>query len=143
MAVRSGVEFAGLHVYDGHLHEPALDGRRSGFEQAIEPIRSLVDQVQPEAMVGGGSPTFGLHADFASWECSPGTTLFWDAGYGENFPDLSYEVAAAVLTRVISKPGENRLCLDLGHKAVAAENPLGRRVPLPRPTWRPQVRQPE
>ena len=28
-----------------------------------------------------------------------------------------------LLTRVISKPGENRLCLDLGHKAVAAENP--------------------
>jgi D-serine deaminase-like pyridoxal phosphate-dependent protein len=24
---------------------------------------------------------------------------------------------------VVSKPGPNRLCLDLGHKAVAAENP--------------------
>ena len=28
-----------------------------------------------------------------------------------------------LLTRVVSKPGENRVCLDLGHKAVAAENP--------------------
>jgi len=28
-----------------------------------------------------------------------------------------------LLTRLISKPGPNRLCLDLGHKAVASENP--------------------
>ena len=31
--------------------------------------------------------------------------------------------AALVLTRVVSKPGPGRLCLDLGHKAIAAENP--------------------
>ena len=131
VAAAPGVEFAGLHVYDGHLHEPALAARRAGFEQAIGPLRALADEVQPAVIIGGGSPTFGLHAEFASWECSPGTTLLWDAGYGENFPELGYEVAAAVLTRVISKPGAKRLCLDLGHKAVAAENPLGRRVRLP------------
>jgi D-serine deaminase-like pyridoxal phosphate-dependent protein len=28
----------------------------------------------------------------------------------------------------VSKPTVNRLCLDLGHKAVAAENPLDKRV---------------
>jgi D-serine deaminase-like pyridoxal phosphate-dependent protein len=28
-----------------------------------------------------------------------------------------------VLTRVVSKPGPNLICLDLGHKSVAAENP--------------------
>ena len=32
----------------------------------------------------------------------------------------------AGLTRVVSKPGADRLCLDLGHKAVAAENPAPR-----------------
>jgi 3-hydroxy-D-aspartate aldolase len=31
--------------------------------------------------------------------------------------------AVLVLTRVISKPAANLLCLDLGHKAVASENP--------------------
>ena len=36
--------------------------------------------------------------------------------------------AAALLTRVISRPAANRLCLDLGHKAVAAENPHPRVV---------------
>ena len=28
-----------------------------------------------------------------------------------------------VLTRVVSRPGGERLCLDLGHKAIASENP--------------------
>jgi D-serine deaminase-like pyridoxal phosphate-dependent protein len=36
--------------------------------------------------------------------------------------------AALVLTRVVSKPGGNRLCLDLGHKAIASENPHPRAV---------------
>lgn len=38
-------------------------------------------------------------------------------------PDLDFLNAALVLTRVISKPAENRICLDLGHKAIAAEKP--------------------
>jgi D-serine deaminase-like pyridoxal phosphate-dependent protein len=43
-------------------------------------------------------------------------------------PDLPFEIAAVLLTRVVSKPAPNRLCLDIGHKAVAAENPLKERV---------------
>jgi D-serine deaminase-like pyridoxal phosphate-dependent protein len=56
-------------------------------------------------------------------ECSPGTCVFWDAGYASKLPDLGFEPAALVLTRLISKPGVNRVCLDLGHKAIAAEMP--------------------
>jgi len=47
--------------------------------------------------------------------------VFWDAGYASKLPDLEFLPAALVLTRVISKPGKNRLCLDLGHKAIASE----------------------
>jgi D-serine deaminase-like pyridoxal phosphate-dependent protein len=46
------------------------------------------------------------------------------------FPDLEFEVAAMLLTRVISKPN-GRLCLDLGHKAVAAERPIDKRAWFP------------
>jgi D-serine deaminase-like pyridoxal phosphate-dependent protein len=49
--------------------------------------------------------------------------VLWDFGYGEKFPELPFETAALLLTRVVSKPSPTRLCLDLGHKAVAAENP--------------------
>src|SRR5262249_39637392 len=36
---------------------------------------------------------------------------------------LDFLPAVVVLTRVISKPATNLLCLDLGHKAIAAESP--------------------
>ena len=49
--------------------------------------------------------------------------MFWDFGYSAMLPDLDFLPAVLLLTRVISKPGANRLCLDLGHKAVASENP--------------------
>ena len=61
-------------------------------------------------------------------ECSPGTCVFWDAGYARNLPDLDFLPAAVLLTRVVSKPTPNRLCLDLGHKAVASEMPHPRGV---------------
>ena len=47
----------------------------------------------------------------------------WDFGYAENFTDLEFLQAATLLSRVISKPSNNRITLDLGHKGVAAENP--------------------
>ena len=74
-------------------------------------------------LVAGGSPTFPLHARDPEIECSPGTCLLWDAGYAATLPDLDFLCAALVVTRVISKPGSNRLCLDLGHKAIASESP--------------------
>jgi len=72
-------------------------------------------------MICGGTPTFPLHARFPDRILSPGTYALWDCGYSESFPDLEFDHAAWLLTRVVSKPGKNKLCLDLGHKAVASE----------------------
>jgi D-serine deaminase-like pyridoxal phosphate-dependent protein len=74
-------------------------------------------------VVAGGSPTFPFHAIRSGVECSPGTTVFWDSGYGNKLRDLDFIPAALVLTRVVSKPGPNLLCLDLGHKALGSEMP--------------------
>ena len=49
--------------------------------------------------------------------------MFWDWGYSTMLPDMDFLPAVLVLTRVVSKPGTNLLCLDLGHKAVASEDP--------------------
>lgn len=128
-----GVEFAGLHVYDGHNHAPDPAEREGQFETALGPVRQLLERLaaegpQPGEIVGGGSPTFGLHGSKADWSCSPGTTLLWDAGYGSKFGDLGFQQAAVLLSRVISRPGESNICTDLGHKAVAGENPIENRV---------------
>jgi len=43
-------------------------------------------------------------------------------------PEQQFLPAALVITRVISRPDETKLCLDLGHKAIASENDLNNRV---------------
>jgi D-serine deaminase-like pyridoxal phosphate-dependent protein len=80
-------------------------------------------------IIAGGSPTFPVHAKRAAdIQCSPGTFVYWDKGYGDAFPDQPFLPAALVVTRVISLRGDTRLCLDLGHKSIAPENELSRRV---------------
>lgn len=138
LAARPGLRFAGLHAYDGHIHDGPLEARREQFEAAMalvdETLAAIESEVGPvPLLVAGGSPTFALHAariasDPRPRQCSPGTTVLWDCGYGDNYSDLPFEPAALLLTRVVSHPGAGRLCLDLGHKAVAAENPIDRRV---------------
>jgi len=58
-----------------------------------------------------------------------GTPALWDFGQAEISPDLDYLNAAVLLSRVISRPAEDRICLDLGYKAVASE------MPQPRVRW--------
>jgi len=41
-------------------------------------------------------------------------------------PDLPFIYAALVISRVISVVDDHHICIDLGHKSVAAENPLPR-----------------
>ncbi len=131
IANANGLRAAGLHVYDGHNHEPDLAARAARCEADFFPVAELRRQLDRQGLfvpnvVAGGTPTFPLHAHRAGVECSPGTCVLWDFGYGEKLPDLDFQVAAVLLTRVASKPGAGRLCLDLGHKAVAAENPQPR-----------------
>ena len=128
IAQSSALRAAGLHAYDGHIHEPDVVKRRALCDEAFAPVLALRERLESiglpvPVLVAGGTPTFPIHASHADRECSPGTTVLWDFGYGEKFPDLPFQHAAVLLARVVSKPAPDRLCLDLGHKSVAAENP--------------------
>jgi D-serine deaminase-like pyridoxal phosphate-dependent protein len=133
LSTRPGLRAAGLHMYDGHVRGPDVDARRQASDDAFARVETMRQAIvaaglDVPSIVVGGTPAFPFHARRAGVECSPGTTVFWDAGYGTTLPDLPFVPAAALLTRVISKPAANRLCLDLGHKAVASENPHPRVV---------------
>lgn len=130
LEINKKVAFAGLHLYDGHIREPDPEKRRGQVLEIIESVKRHLSRRPVPAVVGGGSISFGTWAGDTAWECSPGTTALWDCGYGDNYPDLRYRVAAGLVTRIISKPGTD-LCFDLGHKAVAAEMPLDRRLIFP------------
>jgi len=123
-----GLKPGGLHAYDGHLSEPDPARRAAACETAFAPVAALRAQLEAQGLpvariVAGGTPTFRFHANRRNVECGPGTCVFWDASYGSKLLDLDFMPAALVLTRVVSKPGPRRLCLDLGHKSVASEMP--------------------
>ncbi len=121
-----GVVAAGLHAYDGHIHDTDIAARTARVKAAMEPVQRLRAELTAQGMtvprlVVGGTPTFPMHARTPDVECSPGTCVLWDGWSADALPDLAFQSAAVVLTRVVSKPAANRLCLDLGHKAIASE----------------------
>jgi D-serine deaminase-like pyridoxal phosphate-dependent protein len=133
LAKASPLIAGGLHVYDGHVNQTDTGARAKACAEAFAPVWELRDKLLAEGLpvpkiVAGGTPTFPIHAARRDVECSPGTTALWDASYAAKLPDLEFSNAAVLLTRVVSKPGRNRVCIDLGHKAVASEMPHPRVV---------------
>lgn len=128
-----GLQVIGLHVYDGHIHMPDLTKRTELINAAFDPIEKLRKELQKKGfnkftIVAGGSPSFTVHASNKQVEASPGTFVFWDAGYLEKLKEQAFVPAALVISRIISNPDENIYTCDLGHKSVSAENLIGQRV---------------
>ncbi|WP_246539495.1 D-TA family PLP-dependent enzyme [Telmatocola sphagniphila] len=128
----------GFQLYDGHNNQPELESRKKGVEAFLEPIlqlRSLLEKqgIPVPRLVCGGTPSFPVHAslNIPGVECSPGTFVLHDAGYGEKYEDLrGFQPAAVVLTRVVSKPTKDRVTFDVGTKAIASDPPAGKRLKL-------------
>lgn len=121
----------GFHVYDGHLRIQDFEERKKACAEALQPVLDMRDTLEAdgykvESIVVGGSPTFPAHAHRDDIVLSPGTTLLWDAGYGSKFPEMNFQHAAVLVTRLISKPQPEQFCLDLGHKSLASEMPFPR-----------------
>jgi len=127
-----GTRFAGLHAYDGHIRNKDFALRTKECDEAFATIKNLKEELLKigifSNIIVGGSPTFPIHAKRKNIECSPGTFIYWDKGYTDLCPEQNFLTAAVLVTRIISLPSPARVCTDLGHKSVAAENEIGRRV---------------
>lgn len=126
----------GLHVYDGHIRDSDYSEKKNKCDAAFSEVEELVEQIVSMGLtrpiiIAGGSPTFSVHCKRDEIECSPGTFVYWDKGYADICPEQAFLPAAALLTRVISLPAEGKICTDLGHKSVAAENEITKRVFFP------------
>lgn len=122
----------GLHVYDGHLRDANLATRTEQCNAAFAPVEALAKELGGQLeIIAGGTPTFPIHILRSNVICSPGTCILWDEGYGSSLPEQQFTPAAVLFTRVISKPMEGHVTLDLGHKAVSAENSITKRVFFP------------
>jgi D-serine deaminase-like pyridoxal phosphate-dependent protein len=128
-----GITVAGLHAYDGHIRDTDLALRTKNCNEAFAKVESLKHEIEKRSgnklmIIAGGTPTFPIHAKRKNAECSPGTFIYWDKGYQSILAEQPFRFAALVVTRVISKPNNETICVDLGHKSIASENPLANRV---------------
>jgi D-serine deaminase-like pyridoxal phosphate-dependent protein len=126
--------FEGLHVYDGHIREADFELRKEQCRKAFEKVNTVKQQIIANSdlndvkIIAGGTPTFTVHALNKEVDCSPGTCLLWDYGYDHLLAEQSFQFAALLMTRIISKPAPGLITTDLGHKSVAAENPISKRI---------------
>ncbi len=130
---KKNIKAEGFHVYDGHLHTEDIDQRTKECNDAYLPVERMIDELffhgyDDIKIIAGGSPTFPIHAQRKDVECSPGTFIYWDKGYETICPEQKFSPAALVIARIISLPAEDLICIDLGHKSIAAEKDLQHRV---------------
>lgn len=129
----NGITPAGLQLYDGHIRQSDFQLRTAHCDENFSAAKKIAHELSAMGfsepiIVAGGSPTFSIHSKRQIVECSPGTFIYWDKGYLSLCPEQAFIPAALVITRVISLPDKTRLCLDLGHKSIASENDLSKRV---------------
>jgi D-serine deaminase-like pyridoxal phosphate-dependent protein len=139
VAATPGLKVGGLHCYDGHIRQESHADREAavwaGLTRVLELRAGLErDGLPVPRLVCGGTPAFPVYAeirDVPGLECSPGTYVLHDHGYGSVYRDLTgVEPAAVLVTRVVSRPTPNRVTFDLGTKAVAADPLMPKRVVL-------------
>ncbi len=136
-AKMAGITPIGLQAYDGHIRDMDFGKRTAGCNAAFQQVENIAKQIKAAGyeepiIVAGGSPTFSIHCNRKSVECSPGTFVYWDKGYSDLCREQPFSPAAFLVTRVISLPDATKVCLDLGHKSVAAENEIGKRIYFPK-----------
>jgi D-serine deaminase-like pyridoxal phosphate-dependent protein len=129
-----GLEFRGLHYYDGHYG--GLEPRErtvmahAGYERFLNVVRKLERSgMHVLEVVTAGTPTFPCALSYEGFRrggfihrVSPGTVVYCDATSLAQLPsDYGYRPAVLVLTRVVSQPRAGIVTCDAGHKAVSAD----------------------
>jgi D-serine deaminase-like pyridoxal phosphate-dependent protein len=62
---------------------------------------------------------------------SPGTFIYWDAGYSRAMPDTAFRCAALILTQVVDRYADmGTITTDLGYKGICGDVPLEERAYL-------------
>jgi D-serine deaminase-like pyridoxal phosphate-dependent protein len=131
---RLGLEFRGLHYYDGHYGGLEEGERTAAAHAGYERLLKVVSEIERCAVVvpeviTAGTPTFPCSLSFGGFRTgsflhrvSPGTVVYCDATTMAQLPgEYGYRPAVLVLTRVVSQPRAGIVTCDAGHKAVSAD----------------------
>jgi len=130
----AGLEFRGLHYYDGQYGGVEERERTAAAHAGYDSLLEVVSEVErsgvsvPE-VITAGTPTLPCSLTYPGFRgqkfvhrVSPGTVTYNDATSLAQLPaEYRLRPAALVLTRVVSKPRKGVITCDAGHKAVSAD----------------------
>lgn len=134
-AVRdAGLEFRGLHYYDGQYGGLSERERTAAAHAGYDSLLQIVDEIErsgvkvPE-VITAGTPTLPASLSYEGFRgrgfvhrVSPGTIVYNDATSLAQLPaEYGLWPAVLVLTRVVSHPHTGMITCDAGHKAVSAD----------------------
>jgi D-serine deaminase-like pyridoxal phosphate-dependent protein len=96
------ISLRGLHAYDGHIRDKEYEQREKHVETAFVSFYQLIDQFDTNnlELVVSGTPSFLVHHKNPQFTCSPGTFVFFDAGYATLFPDKTFEFGVEIISRI-------------------------------------------
>jgi D-serine deaminase-like pyridoxal phosphate-dependent protein len=130
----AGLEFRGLHYYDGHhgsVDEPERTvAAHRGYDRLLEIVASLEASGVPVLeVITAGSPTFPAALSYSGFRdakfvqrISPGTVVYGDAtNLAQLTGEFGSQPAVLVMARVVSHPRAGIVTCDAGHKAVSAD----------------------
>lgn len=127
---------SGFHLYDGHDDFSDVVQREAAAQRHIESLQEFQQQIESAGMpvpcvVAGGSFSFTYYARTEGMYGSPGTFVYWDAGYSTAMPDMPFRCAALVLTQVVDRyPDAGTITTDLGSKGISSDLPVEERAYL-------------
>jgi D-serine deaminase-like pyridoxal phosphate-dependent protein len=130
----AGLEFRGLHYYDGHYggleERERIAAAHAGYDRLLEIVKEIEHGgVGVAEVITAGTPTLPCSLAYGGFRgkgfihrVSPGTVVYNDATSLAQLPrEYGYRPAALVLTRVVSRPKAGMITCDAGHKAVSAD----------------------
>jgi len=130
----AGLEFRGLHYYDGHVAADEMAEREKIAHRGYDRLMEIAAEVARAGfgigeIITSGTPAFPCAASYGPFRSagfvhrvSPGTVVYTDAtSVTQMLPGTGYRPAAIVVATVVSHPKANMLTCDAGHKAVSAD----------------------
>jgi D-serine deaminase-like pyridoxal phosphate-dependent protein len=129
----AGLEFRGLHYYDGQYGGLEADERTQAAHRGYDRLLEIAGELERSGMhvpelITSGTPTFPCSLAYEGFQrgtfvhrVSPGTVVYCDATSLEQLPEYGYRPAALVLARVVSSPHAGIVTCEAGHKTISAD----------------------
>ena len=129
--VAAGLEFRGLHSYDGHAGSLDTEAVHHNYDHLLKVVEALSQVgITTNEVLTSGTPAMPPALAYEAFtkasfvhRISPGTIVYNDCSSLRQLPDeYGYRPAAVVVSAVVSHPTAHRITCDAGHKTVSADS---------------------